>query len=960
MSRSKKIMALFLSIVMVLGLLPASAFAANDTSAFSDVKTSAWYHEDVQYVSENGLMKGTGENLFSPDATTTRGMIVTILYRLEGEPSPTGACPFQDVASGKYYEKAITWAAENGIVSGFSADTFGPDQNITREQMAAILYRYATYKKYDVSTAGDLSKFPDADKVSSYAVDAMKWANAAGLINGSNDGKLYPAGNATRAQVAAILTRFCKNIAAQCTVTFQLNYGSEGTYTTLKVAKGDTITAPKAPTRSGYTFSSWSEKTSGSAFDFKTPIEKDITLYAQWNKKSSGSSGSGSTSKPSVEEKSDAEKYYENNSKLVSIIDIKKSETIPVEKEVISSLAERGFADYPITYDYSIDGEYISENVASEDSTTKHPMYETFYQSENGDGWMIYIINGSIFANPASFNLESDLEAQLLISESNLLTSYDNATNKFYVTIPNESEAIVKIVDKIDAKTLDTLTVEEICKLSGATPPTSTDTEEPLSDELNSTQPLDGFEAISVTSSYATAPINDPLIIVSLGDSYSSGEGIEPFYGQEKSLTEKVKDQDWLAHRSKRSWPSMLSVPYATGAMSDYRVENGKTSTASVQWYFAAASGAETKHFNKEQQKKSYRKSLQLIGEELLPKQLDVFDNIHGDVDYVTLTIGGNDVGFSKIITTCAVNCSYLHFGATSKLEDIFSRLWSKFDETKSQIKGVYQNIQDKAGKQAAIIVAGYPKLLDKNRKSVAINKQEARLVNENVSKFNNQIESIINQCRAEGMNIHFVDVETEFDKDGGHQAYSPEAWINPIYLGAKSQDIDNFSIASAYSIHPNELGARAYARLVSDKIASIEHIYVQMIGSPKPSIYVSNSLKRILGVDNWNTPNDGMDNKICVGVDEKTRIVRFGGYRDFWDKPGLQGLRELNFTVNENQTVYNGYIIEHYVTEVCQRLNIRKEHIELWDQIIIKDGDGDYYCQAYIPTEEEFQAKYG
>lgn len=294
MSRSKKIMALFLSIVMVLGLLPASAFAANDTSAFSDVKTSAWYHEDVQYVSENGLMKGTGENLFSPDATTTRGMIVTILYRLEGEPSPIGACPFQDVASGKYYEKAITWAAENGIVSGFSADTFGPDQNITREQMAAILYRYATYKKYDVSTAGDLSKFPDADKVSSYAVDAMKWANAAGLINGSNDGKLYPAGNATRAQVAAILTRFCKNIAAQCTVTFQLNYGSEGTYTTLKVAKGDTITAPKAPTRSGYTFSSWSEKTSGSAFDFKTPIEKDITLYAQWNKKSS-SGGNSST-----------------------------------------------------------------------------------------------------------------------------------------------------------------------------------------------------------------------------------------------------------------------------------------------------------------------------------------------------------------------------------------------------------------------------------------------------------------------------------------------------------------------------------------------------------------------------------------------------------------------------------------------------------------------------------------
>ena len=208
MKRSKRILALLLSMVLLLGMLPMSALAADST--FSDVKTSDWFYDDVRYVCENGLMNGTGSGTFSPKATTTRGMIVTILYRLSGEPAVSGVCPFGDVAAGKYYEKAITWAAENKIVSGYADGTFGPDNAITREQLATILFRYVVYKGLDLVTLEDnLSRFSDRNEISSYAVSAMNWAVGQGLVKGSG-GKLNPKGNATRAQVAAILHRFCE------------------------------------------------------------------------------------------------------------------------------------------------------------------------------------------------------------------------------------------------------------------------------------------------------------------------------------------------------------------------------------------------------------------------------------------------------------------------------------------------------------------------------------------------------------------------------------------------------------------------------------------------------------------------------------------------------------------------------------------------------------------------------
>ena len=211
MKNQKRIISLLLCLVMLIGILPLSAYAANST-AFSDVKTTDWFCEAVEYVSDAELMSGTGLGRFSPNSETTRGMIVTILYRLSGKPTVTGKCRFKDVASGKYYEKPVIWAADNGIVTGTSKDTFSPDAPITREQLAAILYRYARYCGYDVSDSNSLSSFKDAESVSSYAKEAMQWANAVGLINGSN-GMLRPQGNATRAEVAAMLMRFCKNVA---------------------------------------------------------------------------------------------------------------------------------------------------------------------------------------------------------------------------------------------------------------------------------------------------------------------------------------------------------------------------------------------------------------------------------------------------------------------------------------------------------------------------------------------------------------------------------------------------------------------------------------------------------------------------------------------------------------------------------------------------------------------------
>lgn len=180
---------------------------------FGDVKSADWFYNDVKYVYEKGMMAGTAADVFAPNATTTRAMIVTILYRLEGSPAVTGTSAFVDVPAGQWYTDAVNWAAANQIVKGTSATTFAPNASITREQMAAILYRYAQYKGYDVTKKADLSGYSDNGQVSAYAKDALAWANAAKLINGVTNTTLAPQGNATRAQVSAILHRFCDGVA---------------------------------------------------------------------------------------------------------------------------------------------------------------------------------------------------------------------------------------------------------------------------------------------------------------------------------------------------------------------------------------------------------------------------------------------------------------------------------------------------------------------------------------------------------------------------------------------------------------------------------------------------------------------------------------------------------------------------------------------------------------------------
>ena len=523
---------------------------------------------------------------------------------------------------------------------------------------------------------------------------------------------------------------------------------------------------------------------------------------------------------------SGAEKYYRDNSKLIDMISLEDSYATLNEMQAMFDLAVRGFAPqfdddgnrigYPVTYHYAPDGGYVEETEVSIISTDKHPMYQTFYVSGDteGDriGWVIDIINGEVFARPVSFGLETTCDKEILLTEDKegKFTSYCDGT--FYITVPHKTAVTTVIVDKINAETLDGITFDDLCDLTGAVrlPSAGTGSGE------------GGLAAASSSnvrrSSTLSASGKDTAIIVSLGDSFSSGEGIEDFIDQNLPWPERVQSMDFLAHRSENSWPRQLTVP-------------GKN----VKLYFAAASGAETIHIDTATQKKEYFKifrsleKLQISGSKCLPVQLDIFDTnkITGKaVDFVTLTIGGNDVGFASIILECVVGSSYLE-NAIYKgtvLEAMLNNTWAKVDTYMANIKRVYGAIAMEAP-YAAIIVAGYPKLLDKNGKGEFINKQEAELVNNAVSAFNTKIKELVNECWESGMNIYFVDIETQFDNGGGHQAYSKNekgediAWINPIWL-LKSEDINDWKFASDYSIHPNRLGAQAYAMCVNAEIA--------------------------------------------------------------------------------------------------------------------------------------------
>lgn len=207
----KRLLSLALALCLVCSLLPGTALAAGE-NPFTDVPASHWAHDDITYVYENDLMNGTDGSLFSPESTTTRAQVVTVLYRLAGQPAADWANPFWDVPASAWFHDAVTWAWENDITGGVSSTHFGAGNAVTREQLATFLYRYAQDQGYDTSARADLSGYSDAGLVSSYATEALSWANATGLITGTTGTTLSPKGSATRAQVATILSRFCQDV----------------------------------------------------------------------------------------------------------------------------------------------------------------------------------------------------------------------------------------------------------------------------------------------------------------------------------------------------------------------------------------------------------------------------------------------------------------------------------------------------------------------------------------------------------------------------------------------------------------------------------------------------------------------------------------------------------------------------------------------------------------------------
>lgn len=207
----KRLCSLALAMALTVSLFTGTASAAG-WNPFWDVPQSHWAHEAVTYVYDNDLMNGTDGSLFSPESTTTRAQVVTVLYRLAGQPAADWANPFWDVPASAWFHDAVTWAWENDITGGVSSTHFGAGNAVTREQLATFLYRYAQDQGYDTSARADLSGYSDAGLVSSYATEALSWANATGLITGTTGTTLSPKGSATRAQVATILSRFCQDV----------------------------------------------------------------------------------------------------------------------------------------------------------------------------------------------------------------------------------------------------------------------------------------------------------------------------------------------------------------------------------------------------------------------------------------------------------------------------------------------------------------------------------------------------------------------------------------------------------------------------------------------------------------------------------------------------------------------------------------------------------------------------
>ena len=314
-------------------------------------------------------------------------------------------------------------------------------------------------------------------------------------------------------------------------------------------------------------------------------------------------------------------------------------------------------------------------------------------------------------------------------------------------------------------------------------------------------------------------------VLVALGDSYTAGEGIEPYYGQDAPMSEKCKDPDWLAHRSESGWPGMLTLPGVEGVLADHRGEN---------FFIAAASGARTFHlflltdeekeagYTAEMEKKYNRDGIS--GVAMLAPQLSVFDELDEKglkADYVVLTIGGNDVDFRSIITLSAFGQTTSLAGETNVDKGV-TLLEQQYEaaNVRKAIKRVFYDISARAGEQTTILAVGYPYPLVDEQAGAVFSSDSAKIMNEANFFFCTDLINLVDECRNEGMNICYVGVNDAF---AGHGAYSDDPYVNPIMLMAGNQDLDSSVIVNSGSVHPNAKGAEAIARCVQYAIDRLE-----------------------------------------------------------------------------------------------------------------------------------------
>ena len=357
---------------------------------------------------------------------------------------------YKDVVQTAWYVPYIDYVVEHGLMTGNSSTSFAPNGTVTRAQYIQTLYALA--KKPSVK---ETTKFTDLKK-GAYYIDAVSWAAENKVTGGMTPTTFGPNIAITREQAATFFYAYAKQIAGLSPKESK----DLSTYPDNNAVSAFAVMSMKwavgAQLISGY-----KQKNSVLLYPrgILTRAQLATMLKAFDEYLKNNAEGLKKPDNPT-----EVDEYYWSNSKVMDVVKVKESKDTLTDKQAVSLLENRGFDDYIVISDCTMEGEIIDEAEIEKTSSAKHPMYETYYTSKTGEIWTIFIINGKVYANPVSFNLESDLGAQLLLSEDDMLTSYDDTSNQYYVTKPNRSAIILKTVEKIDANTLDTITSEELRK----------------------------------------------------------------------------------------------------------------------------------------------------------------------------------------------------------------------------------------------------------------------------------------------------------------------------------------------------------------------------------------------------------------------------------------------------------------------------------------------------------------